>query len=269
LTMILPKSGEESEPRSPGPRLEYRNYVFIVIFAAIPTIASGWVPTTVLYSPGGFISQGYGFLFAWKEVDASCPPPCIQANGTFYDWFAFAGDLLFFIAIAYFIVLYLPRKSQTIRTITESRKLLGLMTLVVIGLAAGNYAYDSVYGTGNHWTGYGNLQLDHYFFQNANLLTLWIRNYGPGTVTITNLSITDGSGNQAIFPMSSSIDPNTMESISENTTSQGLHPYTEWRLQSRGYYFTKRPSNIHSHVDLVRLASETFWLLRPCPANPS
>src|SRR5207249_10009213 len=113
--------------------------------------------------------------------------------------------------------------SQTIRTITESRKLLGLMTLVVIGLAVGNYAYDSVYGTGNHWTGYGNLQLDHYSFQDANLLTLWIRNYGPGTVTITNLSITDGSGNQPIFPMSSSIDPNTMGSISENTTSQELH----------------------------------------------
>src|SRR5437763_336824 len=84
------------------------------------------------------------------------PSSLLQANGTSYDWFAFAGDLLFFIAIAYLIILYVCRKSQAVRTITESRKLLGLLTLVVIALAAGNYAYDSVYGTGNHWTGYGN-----------------------------------------------------------------------------------------------------------------
>jgi hypothetical protein len=221
--MSLPKSDEQSEPRSPRPRLEYRTYVFVVLFAAILTIASGWLATGVLYSPGGFISQDYGFPFGWKVVDASCPPPCIQANGTFYDWFAFAGDLLFFSAIAYFTILYLLGRSQTIRTITESRKLLGLLTLVVIALATGNYAYDSVYGTGNHWTGYGNLQLDHYSFQNANLLTLWIKNYGPGTVTLTNLSITDGSGTRATFPISLSIDPNIMGSIAENTTSQGLH----------------------------------------------
>jgi hypothetical protein len=74
------------------------------------------------------------------------------------------------------------------------------------------------------------LELDHYSFQNANFLTLWIRNYGPGTVTLTNLSITDGSGAQAAFPISVSIDPNTMGSIAENTTGQGL------RLTQSGVY---------------------------------
>src|SRR5207249_5551025 len=69
---------------------------------------------------------------------SSCPPPCIQANGTFYDWFPFAGDLLFFIAITYLIVLYSLRKRQALRTVLESRKLLGLLALLVIALAAGD-----------------------------------------------------------------------------------------------------------------------------------
>jgi hypothetical protein len=230
LQMSVPHTDMSPEPHPPRPPLRDRTYVFIALVAAILTLATGWLSSTISYSPAGFISQGYGFPFAWKEVDASCPPPCIQANGTFYNWFAFAGDLLFFIAITYLIVLYSLRKRQALRTVLESRKLLGLLALVVIALAADNYAYDSVYGTGNHWTGYEILELDHYSFQNANLLTLWIRNYGPGAVTLTNLSITDGSGAQAAFPISVSIDPNTMGSISENTTGQGL------RLTQSGVY---------------------------------
>jgi len=177
--MSLPHTDVSPEPHQPRPPLRHRSYVFIALFAATLTLATGWLSSTISYSPAGVISQGYGFPFAWKVIDASCPPPCIQANGTFYDWFAFAGDLLFFIAITYLIVLYSLRKRQALRTVLESRKLLGLLALLVIALAAGNYAYDSVYGTGNHWTGYGILELDHYSFQNANLLTLWIRNYGP------------------------------------------------------------------------------------------
>ncbi len=212
-----------TNPHHPKTPLRDRSYVLTALVAIVLTLATGWLSSTVFYSPGGFISQGYGFPLAWKEVFASCPPPCIQANGTQYDPFSFTGDLLFFMAITYAIFFYLLSKSQTLRKRLESRKLLGVLALVVIALATGNYAYDSVYGTGNHWTGYGRFQLDHYSFQNLNLLTLWIIDNGPGNVTLTNLSITDGAGTQASFPISITIDQNTIASISENTTSQGLH----------------------------------------------
>jgi len=218
-------SPDEANTNSHHPKtlLRDRSYVFTALVATVLTLATGWLSSTVFYSPGGFISQGYGFPLAWKEVFASCPPPCIQANGTQYDPFSFTGDLLFFVAITYAIFFYLLSKSQTLRRLLESRKLLGVLALLVIALATGNYAYDSVYGTGNHWTGYGRFQLDHYSFQNLNLLTLWIIDNGPGNVTLTNLSITDGAGTQASFPISITIDQNTIASVAENTTSQGLH----------------------------------------------
>lgn len=228
--MNVPLAHENSEPNRPRPRFPGRGYLFIAIVGTILTLASGWFSSNVLYSPGGFISQGYGFPFAWKQVDASCPPPCIQANGTFYDWFAFAGDIVFFIAATYSIFYYILPKSTTLQRRLRSRKLLGLLTLVVIALATGNYAYDSVYGTGNHWTGYGRFQLDHYSFQNLNLLTLWIIDNGPGNVTLTNLSITDSVGTRASFLISVLINQNTVASVAENTTSQGL------RLIQNGVY---------------------------------
>ena len=97
--------------------------------------------------------------------------------------------------------------------------------LVVTVLAVGNYSYDSVYGTGNNWTGYGRLQLENnYTFQSGNLLTFWIVNYGPGTVTLTNLYIANayGTGSVASYPISMTIDPNAVGMLAENTTSQGV-----------------------------------------------
>jgi len=109
------------------------------------------------------------------------------------------------------------------------------MMLAVVGLAAGNYGYDSVYGTGNHWTGYGTLGLDKYNFQNANVLTLWVRNFGPGTVTLTNLKISNPGdyGNRATYQISVAINPSTVAAISENTTSQGLQliQYADYNVQ--------------------------------------
>jgi hypothetical protein len=101
----------------------------MVLVTAALTLATGWLATTILFSPAGFISQGYGFPFAWKVVDSSCPPLCIQANGTFYDRFTFAGDLIFFMAATFAIFYYLPPKSQALRNWLVSRKLLGLLTL--------------------------------------------------------------------------------------------------------------------------------------------
>ena len=91
-------------------------------------------------------------------------------------------------------------------------------------LSARNYAYDSVYGTGNHWTGYGRLVLDHYSFQNASVVTIWLNDIGPGTVTLTTLYVKSANGNGPVasYPLGLTIDQGTLGMISENTTSQGL-----------------------------------------------
>jgi len=215
-----------------------RNLVFIFTLALVVTLATGWLMSETIFSPGGFISQSYGFPLPWKDIFASCPPPCIQANGTQYDWATFTADVLFYATIGYLALLYMfrePRRKIRFEKYLQSRPFLPLMMLAVVGLAAGNYGYDSVYGTGNHWTGYGTLGLDKYNFQNANVLTLWVRNFGPGTVTLTNLTISNPGdyGNRATYQISVAINPSTVAAISENTTSQGLQliQYADYNVQ--------------------------------------
>ena len=207
--------------------LSARSVLFSTLFAAGVTLATGWLSTGQLVSPGGFSGQDYGFPLSWKTTLASCPPPCIQANGTQYNWILLIGDLLFYLTASYgFLLLTLrtPQKIERIKKGLESRKVLGMLGLAIIALSVGNCAFDSVYGTGNHWTGYGRLQLDHYSFQSANMVTVWLKDYGPGTVTIATLYIIDPSG----YGLAASYSPNlTLDSdmigmISENTTSQGL-----------------------------------------------
>ena len=106
----------------------------------------------------------------------------------------------------------------------ESGRVLTILTLAVIGLSAGNYAYDSVYGTGNHWTGYGMLVLDHYSFQKPNLLTVWLKDVGPGTAVVAALYIKNANGNGPVawYSVGLTIDEGALGLISENTTSQGF-----------------------------------------------
>jgi hypothetical protein len=209
-----------------GAILSSRELLFIVLTAFLITLATGWLGSGSLVSPGGFSGETYGFPLPWKTTLASCPPPCIQANGTRYDPVSLTGDLLFFMTAAYGMLLYLlrrPKEKLLLKRRLQSGKLLGALGLIVLTLAGGNYYYDSVYGAGNHWTGYGNLQLDHYAFQPANLLTLWIKNYGPGTVTLTSVYIANANTpqNQVMYTVSTTIDLNNLGIISENTTSQG------------------------------------------------
>ncbi len=209
----------------PGTIMGSRELLFMVLTASLVTLATGWLGSGSLASPGGFWGQSYGFPLSWKTTLASCPPPCIQANGTRYDWFSLAGDLLFYMASAYGMLLYVLRgpRGPLLKRRLESGKFLAVLALVVLALASGNYYYDSVYGTGNQWTGYGNLQLDHYAFKTVNLLTLWVRNYGPGTVALTSLYIANANTpqNQVMYPVSTTIEPTNLGIISENTTSQG------------------------------------------------
>ena len=203
--------------------------------ASVITLATGWFATGQLVSPGGFWGQTSGYPLAWKTTLTSCPPPCLQANGTNYDWILFAGDLLFYLTSGYAILLYNLRNPQRPHRLIaqfETGRILAILALAVIGLSAGNYAYDSVYGTGNHWTGYGMLVLDHYSFQNTNVLTVWLKDVGPGSATVTSVYIknANGTGPVATYTVSLTIDESALGMISENTTSQGL------QLQQNGAY---------------------------------
>jgi len=162
-----------------------------------------------------------------EDLLASCPPPCIQANGTYYDWISLVGDILFYTTAAYVGLPYWLRRLNTVQRAKihrGARRVLAVLALTVIALSAGNYTYDAVYGTGNHWAGYGLLTIDHFSFQQSNLLTVWFRDIGPGTAAISNIYIknADGSGPTASYPLNLTIDQGALGTISENTTSQGL-----------------------------------------------
>jgi len=201
-----------------------------VLFAALSglaiTLATGFLSSGQLASPGGFWGQTYGFPLVWKTSFASCPPPCIQANGTYYDWISLVGHMLFYTTAGYIGLPYWLRNlntAQRAKIHLRSRRVLGLLVLTVIALSAGNYAYDAVYGTGNNWTGYGQLTIDHFSFQQSNLLTVWLRDTGPGTAAISNIYIQNANGGPvASYPLKLTIDQGALGMISENTTSQGL-----------------------------------------------
>jgi len=204
-----------------------RSVLFAALFGSAITLATGFLSSGQLASPGGFLGQNYGFPLVWKTSLASCPPPCIQANGTYYDWIFLVGDILFYTTACYVGLPYWLRRLNSVQRAKihlGARKVLAILALTVIALSAGNYAYDAVYGTGNHWTGYGRLTIDHFSFQQSNLLTVWFRDIGPGTAAVSNIYIknANGSGPTASYPLNLTIDQGALGTVSENTTSQGL-----------------------------------------------
>src|SRR6267143_2534392 len=203
-----------------------RSVLFAALFGSAITLATGFLSSGQLASPGGFLGQNYGFPLVWKTSFASCPPPCIQANGTYYDWILLAGDILFYTTAGYVGLPYWLRRlntTQRVKIRLRSGRVLAVLALTVIALSAGNYAYDVAYGTGNNWTGYGELTIDHFSLQQSNLLTVWLRDIGPGTAAISNIYIQNANGGPvASYPLKLTIDQGALGMISENTTSQGL-----------------------------------------------
>src|SRR2546425_781531 len=203
-----------------------RSVLFGALFGSAITLATGFLSSRQLASPGGFLGQNYGFPLVWKTSFASCPPPCIQANGTYYDWIFLVGDILFYTTACYVGLPYWLRRLNSVQRAKihlGARKVLAILALTVIALSAGNYAYDAVYGTGNHWTGYERLTIDHFSFQQSNLLTVWLRDLGPGTAAISNIYIQNANGGPvASYPLKLTIVQGALGMISENTTSQGL-----------------------------------------------
>jgi hypothetical protein len=212
-----------------------RSVLFAALLGSVITLATGFLSSGQLVNPGGVSGQNYGFPLVWKTSLASCPPPCLQANGTIYDWIFLVGDVLFYTTAAYAGLPYLLQRlhtAQRVKVHLRSRTVLGVLALAVIALSAGNYAYAAVYGTGNNWTGYGMLTIDHFSFQQSNLLTVWFRDLGPGTAAVSSVYIQNASkvGPVASYPLNLTIDQGALGMISENTTSQGL------RLVQNGTY---------------------------------
>ena len=150
-----------------------RSVLFAALFGSAITLATGFLSSGQLASPGGFLGQNYGFPLVWKTSLASCPPPCIQANGTYYDWIFLVGDILFYTTACYVGLPYWLRRLNSVQRAKihlGARRVLAVLALTVIALSAGNYTYDAVYGTGNHWIGYGLLTIDHFSLQQSNLL---------------------------------------------------------------------------------------------------
>ena len=203
-----------------------RSVLFAALFGSAIALATGFLSSGQFFSPGGFSGQNYGFPLVWKTSLASCPPPCVQANGTYYGWIFFVGDILFYTTAGYVGLPYWLRRLNTVQRAKihlVSRRVLGVLALTVVALSAGNYAYDAAYGTGNNWTGYGQLTIDHFSLQQSNLLTVWLRDIGPGTAAISNIYIQSANGGPvASYPLNLTIDQGALGMISENTTSQGL-----------------------------------------------
>jgi hypothetical protein len=204
-----------------------RSVLFAALSGSAITLATGFLSSGQLVSPGGFSGQNYGFPLIWKTSLASCPPPCLQANGTNYDWIFLVGDMLFYTTAVYVGLPYWLRRlhtAQRVKIHLRSRTVLGVLALTVIALSAGNYAYDAVYGAGNNWTGCGSLTIDHFSFQQSNLLTVWFRDIGPGTAALSNIYIQNASrsGPVASYPLNLTIYQGALGAVSENTTSQGL-----------------------------------------------
>jgi hypothetical protein len=203
-----------------------RSVLFAALFGSAIALATGFLSSGQFFSPGGFSGQNYGFPLVWKTSLASCPPPCVQANGTYYGWIFFVGDILFYTTAGYVGLPYWLRRLNTVQRAKihlGARRILGVLALTVIALSAGNYAYDVAYGTGNNWTGYGQLTIDHFSLQQSNLLTVWLRDIGPGTAAISNIYIQNANGGPvASYPLKLTIDQGALGMISENTTSQGL-----------------------------------------------
>jgi hypothetical protein len=82
----------------------FRSIIPLVPVGILITFATGWVGGSEGVNPGGTMASNYGLPFPWKIVQSSCPPPCVQVNGTVYNPLFFALDSLFFIAAVYFLI---------------------------------------------------------------------------------------------------------------------------------------------------------------------
>lgn len=90
----------------------------LVPVGVLLALATGWVATNSEVNPGGITSNNYGFPFTWKVEQNSCPPPCVQANGTLDNMLFFALDSTFFVLAGYLLLrLYRSKTKSTSRNI--------------------------------------------------------------------------------------------------------------------------------------------------------
>src|SRR5438552_9372578 len=92
-----------------------RSVLFAALFGSAIALATGFLSSGPSFSPGRFSGQNYGFPLVWKTSLASCPPPCVQANGTYYGWIFFVGDILFYTTAGYVGLTYWLRRLNTVQ----------------------------------------------------------------------------------------------------------------------------------------------------------
>jgi hypothetical protein len=85
-------------------------------------LATGWFTTDQGVNPGGITASNYGVPFTWKVQQTSCPPPCVQANGTIYNPLFLALDLLFFILVGYVLLRGYRRRAKAVRGTLDRSK---------------------------------------------------------------------------------------------------------------------------------------------------
>src|SRR3989442_935845 len=100
----------------------FRLIIPLVPAGILLALATGWVTTDQGVNPGGITATNYGFPFTWKVQQTSCPPPCVQANGTIYNPLFFALDSLVFILAGYVLLREYRRRTKAVRgTLEPSR----------------------------------------------------------------------------------------------------------------------------------------------------
>jgi len=91
-----------------------RLMVPLVPVGILLALATGWVMTGYGVNPGGITATSFGFPFTWRVEQSSCPPPCVQANGSIYNALFFALDSLFFALVCYVSLREYRRRAKMI-----------------------------------------------------------------------------------------------------------------------------------------------------------
>ncbi len=127
-----------------------RLFLVLVGLGCIATIASGWLVTVNIVTPGGG-GVYWGFPFPWKSISAWLG----HYEGFQYDWLYFVFDSLLYTAAGYAAIFFLwstfsSNRKAKVRECLESRRTISLLAITLVILFIGSYLYDYVY-LWNYW----------------------------------------------------------------------------------------------------------------------
>jgi hypothetical protein len=88
-----------------------RTIIPLIPGAVLVTVFTGWLLTGEFFTPGAIWWENYGFPLAWRvQLMRGCPPWCsLPSSEMIFNPLFFAIDCLFYLAIAYSIMLFYRR----------------------------------------------------------------------------------------------------------------------------------------------------------------